>query len=460
MTKKSLMELYVKYKDSAPVDAKWTQAEEEELNQLESGHITSLEETAIFGRAAEANEAILKAKLQAQLPNRRLNILSHAFEDFQMTDLKALQRTLASVIEKHNDEDNGETLSFISEPVSNLEMRPSSEYNSDSDNSLCLLKRHYEVSKVDRGTRDSDDDDTSEEGKETGGLPTPFFFKTIRPEPFTKGDNSFSSLEHLSCLPTSLPDDHSMDSTPYSPMAIPIEDTPPAGQQDSKLFAAAALTQSKELSHEKSQEEAWQKPKSLADTLKKQQVNSGLKDGVTLREDEPALTSFEPALLTIIDPKSLEENPRIESDQSAQKVGPLVTFTLPPKSPLDEPPFEMKSLMDKPGTVSLPAVIPAESEKHPAAQTTIAEEENDRRESSPEASFLQQVEPSHQEAPILPTRRPIIKKTKTLPEWCSPKHPTRKRRDGTYVRPAGKARKHYDWDVNIGKWHRNKENEN
>ena len=94
--KKKLNELYQKYKDKEPpANTEWTEEQQEELERLQSGHISSLQETAIFGEAIKGIDKTLETKLLSHPPDRRMEVLSKVFKHLPSSELRYLRNRIS-----------------------------------------------------------------------------------------------------------------------------------------------------------------------------------------------------------------------------------------------------------------------------------------------------------------------------------------------------------------------------
>jgi hypothetical protein len=135
--------LYQKYKDKEPANTEWTEEQEKELERLQSGHISSLQETAIFGEAIKGIDKTLETKLLSHPPHRRVEVLSKVFKHLSSSELRYLHNQISKCFEDNcngvGDDQVGQSPNVSSAlldpeddgPSNSLEVSGIEEYNSD-----------------------------------------------------------------------------------------------------------------------------------------------------------------------------------------------------------------------------------------------------------------------------------------------------------------------------------------
>ena len=90
--------------------SQWTRANELELDRLRSGDISSLEETSIYGEAYLRNNDIMKTKLLARPPRRRLEVFTELCSDPKVSrrEMKALHSIVNGRLGEDASDSEGE----------------------------------------------------------------------------------------------------------------------------------------------------------------------------------------------------------------------------------------------------------------------------------------------------------------------------------------------------------------
>ena len=106
MNKDQLKAKYLEYKNKQDPDFVWTDADEEGLQKLESGEITKLQETAIFGNALKAKNEILYEKILSHPVPCQVSVLSDAVQQLKTWELRKLQASIGRALQNTKGRDD------------------------------------------------------------------------------------------------------------------------------------------------------------------------------------------------------------------------------------------------------------------------------------------------------------------------------------------------------------------
>jgi hypothetical protein len=402
MSKNALNELFNKYRDAEdPADAVWTEENRRELDRLKTGDIDSLKTTAIFGRAVEANDAILVEKLMVHPPQRRSKVLQSLFEKLTLGELNEILSHLHSTISiQQNQEDvslgnsdpTNETqllLEALEKDIpNNQEDTNNNLETSDPTNETQLLLEALQKEIPPYNHKDNNVEEASDPTNETELL-LEALQKDIT-SVVASPPNATAIWEHP-------PLDESIDSAPHPPAA------PDSAEAADKGF------------------------------------RSPNKSCLSLIGEASPNRSFPSPFLSPIFPKITD--------------GAGLSTQVPEKSP---PLQDAKAMNTSPPDVPLQQVSPhlPQEELHKEQEKSIAmcqeQEQEQQVMHMPPVQLLTNLAAKS----TTPKKKGRPKKA-PLPkaEWRNTKHLAVMDKKGTYIRPAGRGPGGYEWNSQKGMWH-------